>query len=184
MRPDLQPAGRSLESLSMKYKNDEYRAREGGALKAAQNLAASACYRTFAEPAITPPELRDGLNVPAENLFLLPSGGAHPHRIENAVREIRCTLLIIEPGSTMDGSPTFFFTLLRCVGGQVRWHRALPLWMHWDGKLYLVPDHEDPEAESAFFELERGIRPADRPWTDENDRDFGLRHADAMSLAP
>ena len=184
MRPDLQPAGRSLESLSMKYKNEEYRAREGGALKAAQNLAASACYRTFAEPAITPPELRDGLNVPAENLFLLPSGGAHPHWIERAVREIRCTLLIIEPGSTMDGSPTFYFTLLRCVGGQVRWHRALRLWMNWDGKLYLVPDHEDPEAESVFFELEGGIRPAARPWEAEPVRDFGLRHADAMLLAP
>ena len=102
----------------MKYPNDKYRAREGRALKAAQNLAAKACYRTFAEPAITPTQLRDALNVPAENLFLLPSGGDHPYRLEQAVREIRCMLLIIEPGSNMDGSPTFYFTLLRCVNGR------------------------------------------------------------------
>lgn len=168
----------------MKYPNDKYRAREGRALKAAQNLAAKACYRTFAEPAITPTQLRDALNVPAENLFLLPSGGDHPYRLEQAVREIRCMLLIIEPGSNMDGSPTFYFTLLRCVNGQVRWHRALRLWRHWDGGLFLVSDPGDPGAETEFFVIEQGIRPAERPWASEVDRDFGLRHADAMLLAP
>ena len=184
MHPDLQPAGRSFESLSMKYKNEEYRAREGGALKAAQNLAIRACYRTFSDPAITPTELQDALNVPAENLFLLPCGGAHPYRIEQAVRDLRCSLLIIESGSTMDGSPTFYFTLLRCVNGQVRWHRALRLWMHWDEGLFLVPDPEDAGAEAEFFVLDRGVRPAKRPWPNDIERDFGLRHADAMLLAP
>jgi len=168
----------------MKYKNEEYRAREGGALKAAQNLAIRACYRTFSDPAITPTELQDALNVPAENLFLLPCGGAHPYRIEQAVRDLRCSLLIIESGSTMDGSPTFYFTLLRCVNGQVRWHRALRLWMHWDEGLFLVPDPEDAGAEAEFFVLDRGVRPAKRPWPNDIERDFGLRHADAMLLAP
>lgn len=74
----------------MKYKNEEYRARQGGALRAAQNLAVRACYRTFPEPAITPTELQDALDVPAENLFLLPCGGARPHRIEEAVRDLGC----------------------------------------------------------------------------------------------
>ena len=168
----------------MKYQNDEYRAREGGALKAVQNLAVRACYRTFAEPAITPPQLQTALNVPAENLFLLPCGGEHPYRLEQAVREIRCTLLIIEPGSTMDDSPTFYFTLLRLVGGQARWHRALRLWMSWDDSLFLVSDPEDPSIEPEYFVLERGVRPAKRPWQTHIDRDFGLRHADAMLLAP
>ncbi|MXP42089.1 hypothetical protein GRI75_10600 [Altererythrobacter soli] len=168
----------------MKYKTDEHRAREGGALKAAQNLAVHACYRTSPELSITPPQLQEALNVPAQDLFLLPSGGEHPYRLEQAVRETRCTLLIIEPGSTMDGLPTFYFTLLRFVGGQVRWHRALPLWIHWDGALFLVPDPEDSGAEAEFFVLERGVRPARKPWETAVDRDFGLRHADAILLAP
>ena len=106
-----------------------------------------------------------------------------PYEVQ-AVREIRCMLLIIEPGSNMDGSPTFYFTLLRCVNGQVRWHRALRLWRHWDGGLFLVSDPGDPGAETEFFVIEQGIRPAERPWASEVDRDFGLRHADAMLLAP
>jgi hypothetical protein len=167
----------------MKYKTDEHRAREGGALKATQNLAVQACYRTCPELSITPPQLQDAL-VPAEDLFLLPSGGEHPYCLEQAVREIRCTLLIIEAGSTMDGSPTFYFTLLRCVDGQVRWRRALRLWMHWDGELSLVTDPEGPGAEPEFFVLERGVRPGSKPWKTDIDRDFGLRHADAMLLAP
>ena len=168
----------------MKYPNEEYRARVGGALKAAQNLSMRACYRTFAEPAITPPELREALNVPAENLFLLPWSGAHPHRIEGAVRELRCSLLIIEPGSTMAGSPTFYFTLLRCAGGQVRWHRALRLWTDLDGDLFLVPDPDDPEAEPDCFELKCGVRAHEKPWSGKDDLAFGLRQADAILLAP
>lgn len=168
----------------MKYKNDEYRARERGALKAAQNLAGYTCYRTFGEPAITPPQLRDALQVPQENLFLLPSGGDYPYGLEKAVQETRSALLIVEPGSAMDGSPTFYFTLLRCADGQVRWHRALRLWLRPEGELFLVPDPEDPGAEGDVFKFDRGIRLAETPWADDFDRDYGLRHASEMLLAP
>lgn len=168
----------------MKYKNDEHRARERGALKAAQNLARHTCYRTFGDPAITPPQLQDALQVPQENLFLLPSGGDYPYGLEKAVLETRCKLLIIEPGSTMEGLPTFYFTLLRCVEGQVRWHRALRLWLRPEGELFLVSDPDDPEADGAVFKFDQGIRPAETPWLDLFGREYGLHHANKMLLAP
>jgi hypothetical protein len=119
MQPGPQPARCSFEScFNMKYENNEYRSRHSQALKAAQNLVTLASYQVVDEWALPPPALREGLNVPAECLILLPSGGDYPYRLVKAVRETRMNVLIVEPGKTIEGAPTIYFTLLRCAGGR------------------------------------------------------------------
>ncbi len=168
----------------MKYKNDDYRARYAHALKAAQNLASLACYGLVDEPAIMPPALREGLNVPAEYLVILPSGGGYPSLLEEAVRETRSNVLILEPGTTMNDASTICCTLLRCAGGKTHWHRMLRLWLGFDRRVYLVPTPDGDDPEGACFVIAKGVRSVDAPWSNEVERDFGLNHADALLLAP
>jgi hypothetical protein len=168
----------------MKYKNDEYRAREARAQKGAANLLTLTGYWILGEPVLLHPALQEGLNVTAENLVILPSGGDYPYRLVEAVRETRSTALIIEPGATTAGSSTFYFTLLRCAGGTEHWHRALRLWVDIDRRPYLVPAPDGDEPEGQCFAIDKGVRPVDRPWKHEVDLEFGLRHADAVLQTP
>ncbi len=164
MRPGTQPARRSFESsFPMKYENDENQARYACALKAAQNLASLACYGLVDEPAIMPPALRGGLNVPSEYLVILPSGGGSPSLLEEAVRETRSNVLILEPGETRAGTPTICCTLLRCAGGKIHWHRALRLWVGFDRRVYLVPapDGDDSDDPGSCFVIAKGVRSVD-----------------------
>jgi hypothetical protein len=82
--------------------------------------------------------LREGLTDPACKLTLLPSAGDLPHGLKAAVAETRTDLLIILPGKTTDGLPTFYFTLLRCAGGEVHMHKPLRLWAGIERQLYLL----------------------------------------------
>src|SRR5690606_25088076 len=93
----------------MKYENEEYRARYGSALLAAQNLATLLCVEVKDEPALLPPALRAGLNAPAGNLVLVPYVSfLNDAQFMEAVRETRSTALIIESGDTMSGSATYY----------------------------------------------------------------------------
>ncbi len=168
----------------MKYENDEYRSRYACALKAAQNLASLACYGLVDEPAIMPPALKEALNVPSEYLALLPTGGDYPSLLEEAVRETRSNVLILEPGTTMQGAATICCTLLRCAGGKIHWHRALRLWVGFDRHVYLAPAPDGDDPDGPCFVIAKGVRSVDTPWTNEIERDFGLSHADALLLAP
>ncbi len=183
MRTGLQPPVRSLESLSMKYPTPEFRARYARALKAATNLAAAAMYRTDKVSAFMPRPLRESINVPDENLCLLPSADGYPYHLGEAVRETRTTVLVIEPGSTTAGKPTFYFTAVICRAGKVEWHPAKRLWASIERKLFLVPDPDGEKPKSECFALERGVREAPLPWSNEAERDLGLMHGDALLLA-
>lgn len=169
----------------MKYKNNEYIARETRAQKGAVNLLRVTDWRIKGEPALLPPALQEGLNAPDADLVILASGGSYPHGLEAAVRETRATILIIELGSTSTGSVTYYFTLVRCVAGDIRWTRALRLWVDVDRKPYLVPDEHSDNPDGAYFALDaRGVVIVAAPWRDAADREFGLGQADAALLAP
>ncbi len=172
----------------MKYENEEYGARYAHALKAAQNLASLAFYGLVDEPAIMPPALSEALNVPSEYLVLLPTGGDYPFRLEQAVRETRSDVLVVEPDETMQGTPTIYFTLFRCAGGKIHCHRALRLWVGFDRRVYLVPapggDDLGGDDPGPCFVIAKGVRLVDAPWTNEVERGLGLNHADALLQAP
>jgi len=168
----------------MKYPDEEYRDRYRCALKAATNLASVACYRTDQPPAFLHPRLREGVNVPAENLTLWPTGGGCPHDLGKAVREARTTVLVIEPGCTTDSRPTFYFTIVICRAGKVEWLPARRLWVDLDRKPYLVPDPDGEEPDGECFAIDRGVRSVAAPWTNKVERQFGLMHGDVLLLAP
>jgi len=168
----------------MKYPTEEYRGRYARALKAATNLATAAMYSTEQAPAFLHPQLREGVNVPAENLCFLPSGGGYPYDLSKAVRETRTTVVVVEPGSTMAGKPTFYFTLILSRGGKFEWHPAKQLWVSRDRKLFLVPDPDGDDPKGECFAVDRGVRTAATPWPNEVERDFGLMHGDALLLTP
>lgn len=168
----------------MKYENYKYRARYEQALKATQNLARVARYRLDREPAILPPELADALCAPEAYLIFLPSGGDYPFKLEKAVRETLSTVLLVEPGSTPQGTPTFNFTLLRHSEGKTHSHRALRLWIDSEQHLFLIPDPDGEGPQDICFRIEHGVRPSQAPYMHDIERDFGLRLADAMLLAP
>jgi hypothetical protein len=168
----------------MKYPNEEYRARYGSALHAAQNLATLLCLELKAEPALLPPVLRTGLNAPAGNLILVPYASLeHRPQFINAVRETRSTVLIIEPGQTMSGSVTYYITLLLCRRGEVLTYPALQLWVDLEKNAYLIPDAygEDPEGE-CFALHARGVDLVPPPFAHQVDRSMGLGHANALLL--
>lgn len=123
------------------------------------------------------------LNFPDSKLVLLPSGGDIPDGVTAAVAEIRTDLLIIRAGATMEGSATFYFTLLRCVGGTVHRHSPLRLWAGGERQLYLVPDSYGDDPQGRCFSLEKGVQPAERPWGTLIEQGFGLGHGDALLLA-
>src|SRR5690606_33483988 len=104
--------------------------------------------------------------------------------LTEAVRETRTTVLVIEPGSTTDGRPTFYFTVIICRDGKVEKHPAMRLWASLERDLYLVPDPDGTDPEGECWALHRGVRAAATPWLTEVERDFGLLHADALLLAP
>jgi|GEM_PF-3734544 len=168
----------------MKYENNEYRSRFARALKAAQNLVTLASYRLEDDPVLLPRALREGLNVSDESLTLIPSGGTYPYRLAEAVRETRTAVLIIEPGKTIEGAPTIYFTLVRCARGEVHWHRTLRLWVGPEHDLFLVPAPVVSEPGGLSFMMYRRVRPAETPWVDDRDRDLGLRQGDALLMAP
>ena len=185
MQPGSQPARCSFEScFNMKYENNEYRLRYARALKAARNFVTLASYRVVDEWLLLPPALREGLNVPAEGLMLLPSGGEYPYRLIQAVRETRINLLIVEPGKTIEGAPTIYFTLLRCEKGELHRHPMLRLWTGPEQNLFLIPAPGLSEPEDACFQIWRGVRPSDQPWANQAARDLGLHQGDAVLLAP
>jgi hypothetical protein len=167
----------------MKYPNESYRARYRQAQNAAQNLAELACYEQVSEPVLFPPALRDGLTDPACKLTLLPSAGDLPRALRAAVAETRTDLLIILPGKTTNRLPTFYFTLLRCARGEVHLHEPLRLWAGIERQLYLLPDPHGDDPQGQCFVLAKGVRLAERPWTNELERDRGLTHGDALLLA-
>ncbi len=176
-------AVRSIESFPMKYKNAEYRASLARAQRAALKLARLACYEHVDDPALLPPPLREGLNIPTRKLVLLPSAGDIPHGVTAAVAETRTDLLIVRAGTTMDGSATFYFTLLRCAGGTVFLHGPLRLWASRERELYLAPDPYGDDPQGQCFTLVLGMQPAERPWTTPLEQGFGLGHGDALLLA-
>lgn len=182
---DTQPiAPRLRQFLDMKYKDEEYRRRETSAQKAAVKLLGLIQWRIHGEPALLPPALRLGLNAPDAGLVIMATGGVFPDEIEAAVRETRATVLVIEPGSTNEGAPTYYFTLVRCVAGEVCWTRALRLWLDLEGKPYLVPDLHGPDPDGMCFALEAlGVAMVPPPWFDLTDRSFGVRSGDTVLLA-
>jgi len=176
-------AVRSIESFPMNYKNAEYRASLARAQKAALTLAKLAGYDHVDDPALLPPPLREGLNIAASRLVLLPSAGDIPHGVTAAVAETRTDLLIIRAGATMEGSGTFYLTLLRCAGGTIFLHGPLRLWASAERQLYLVPDPHGDDPQGQCFSLTKGVQPAERPWTTPLEQGFGLGHGDALLLA-
>ena len=169
----------------MKYKNEEYRAREAEARKGASTLIRLAGFEPVDELALLPPALREGIYIGAPHLLILPSGGDYPYRLESAAAEIRLNVLIVEPGVTTPGNPTFYFSLLRPAGGRMHWHRALRLWIDRDGAPFLVPDRFSETPQGPRFELLPNVlRLSEEPSSQSGRFDLGMRVADALMLAP
>jgi len=164
----------------MKYENDEYRASLERAQKAALTFAQLASYEHVKDPTLLPPALREGLNVPSCKLTILPSAGEIPRGVTAAVAECRTDLLIVRTGKTMDGSPTVYFTLLRCAGRTVHLHGPLRLWASTEHGLCLVPDPFGGDPEGQCFALERGLQPTECPWLTPLEQGLGLSHGDGL----
>jgi hypothetical protein len=94
MRTGPQPPGAVSKACLMNYPTPDYRSRYARALKAATNLASAAMYRTDRTPAFMPRQLRESMNVPDENLCLLPLAGSYPYGLDRAVHETRTTVLV------------------------------------------------------------------------------------------
>ena len=168
----------------MRYENDEYRARYGSALLAAQNLAKLLCVELKDEPALLPPPLRTGQNVPSGSLVLVPYASLmNDQRFMDAVRETRSTVLIIESGESMSGSATYYMTLLLCREGEVLTFPKLRLWIDLRKNAYLIPDGHGEDPEGKCFALDaKGVRQVSPPFGHEVEREFGIAHADAILL--
>jgi len=168
----------------MKYENEEYRARYGSALLAAQNLTTLLCVELKDEPALLPPALRTGLNAPSGNLVLVPQAILmNDRQFMDAVRETRSTVLIIEPGETMTGAATYYMTLLLCREGEVLAVPTLRLWVDLKKQAYLIPDLHGANPEGECFALDaNGVREVPPPFGHEVEREFGIAHADAILL--
>ncbi|MEW9853899.1 hypothetical protein [Novosphingobium sp. M1R2S20] len=168
----------------MKYKNDVHRAREAHARDCASKLAAHVGWAFASRPELLPPAVRDYFYEPSAQLVLIPWAGERMVGVESAVRETRCTALILEPGATNAGLATSYFTVVRCAGGKVHRHPALRLWASLSDALCLVPDPygDDPEG-SCFAVSRQGIVPAEAPWTNALEHGFGFGNADALMLA-
>jgi len=166
----------------MKYKNDEYRTSLAEAQRLALKLARLACYEHVKDRALLPPALREGLNVPSRRLIILPSAGDIPHGVTAAVAETRTDLLIIRAASSKAATPAFYVTLLRCAGGTVHLHGPLCLWANPERELFLIPDPLGDDRDGQCFALEKGVHPAERPWTTLVDAGFGLGLADVLLI--
>lgn len=168
----------------MKYKDQDYLPRQAHARACAAKLARHVGWTLEPNDGLLPPPLCRHGYEPQAHLVLIPCADGPPYRLQYAVSQVRCTALMVEPGSTNAGLPTFYFTLFRCAGGEVHIHRALRLWKGEDGSLFLLPDPDDLDAADRFFTIcRRGIAPADAPWRDSAERRTGLERADAL-MAP
>lgn len=168
----------------MKYKNDDYRAREAYARDCAIRLAAHVGWVFASRPELLPPALRDYLCELSAHLIVIPWAGGRLPSIESAVRETRCAALILEGGATNAGLATIYFTVVRCAAGKVQRDTALRLWANASGDLFLVPDPDGRDPEGSCFAVgRRGIAPADAPWTDPIGHGFGFGNADALMLS-
>src|SRR5690606_16975472 len=84
---------------------------------------------------------------PNRQLVGMVTRALYPYDLTEAVRETRTTVLVIEPGSTTDGRPTFYFTVIICRGGKVEKHPAMRLWVSLERQCYLVPDPDGGDAD-------------------------------------
>lgn len=180
---DTQPAVHRLRKVpNMKNEND--RAREARAQKGAASFLRLVEWQSQGSSALLPPALRAGLYVADADLVVLPSAGNYPFKLDAAVRETRVSALIIEPGSSSIGTPTYYFTLVRRVAGEIRWSRALRFWVGPELKPYLVPDTFSTNPDGECFALEaRGVSVVPAPWSGPFEHDLGIGTADSLLLA-
>jgi hypothetical protein len=150
----------------------------------ANKLAAYAGWVFSSQPQLLPSIVRDYLCELSAQLLVIPWGGGPLVGVEEAVRETRCTALVVEPGVTKTGLTTVYFKLIRCVGGELQRHTALRLWANQNDDLFLIPDPDGKDAHGSCCAVGRlGIEPAEMPWSGPFEHGFGLGHADALMLA-
>lgn len=166
----------------MKYKDENYRAREAHARACVDKLTQHIGWTLKCDDGLLPPSLCHHRYEPQAHLVLIPCADGLPYDLRYAVSQVRCTALAVEPGSTNSGLPTFYFTLFRCAGGDVHIHPALRMWKGKDSSLFLVPDPDDLDAADCFFAIRPGeIASADAPWRAGGERRAGLERADALT---
>ena len=165
----------------MNYNED--RARQEQAAKAVRILSNLAAYQPVADWTLAPPSLGDRINVPAGKVMLTPNAHLHPDELAKFLREFRSTAVVVEPGSTNDGQRTFYMTVVHPADGEIRRYPSLRLWLDLERNLFLVP-YPQAEGGACFVMDERGVRSVAAPWKHEADYEFGLKHGDALLMAP
>ncbi|EMD81904.1 hypothetical protein [Pacificimonas flava] len=149
----------------------------------AERLADHLNWKPVPIPELLPPVLRTYRYEPSAHLLLMPSAAASIPRLLGGIRQFRCTGLVLERGSRVDGGPTLYCVLIRCLQGKEHAHTELRIWASEEGELFLVPDPDGTEPDSPCYALSRyRIEPAAAPYADARAQDHGLVRAETVLL--
>lgn len=169
----------------MKYKNADYLARQERAQRAVSAVAKLAGWTFEDHGEVMPPALRPYRYCPTADVILIPWCGGHFSPILNALREIRCTVLLVMPGVTTIGTSTLYVSVIGWAKGEMCRHDELRLWSVDGRSFWLLPDPEGGSPDGPGFDLASGqLRPVMvRPWNDEYESGFGFGHADSVLMS-
>ncbi len=175
----LLPPVTKSETLPMIYVTGASSTLDSCALNGALAIARLAGWRFERRPEL-PPVLAGYPYDPAADVVLIPSTTERGSGlVARAVREVRCTAVMVAPGCTTQGDFTLYATITRAAGGDVHEHRGLRLWMDWQDACWLAPDPDGDDPLAACFRLDaRSPRPTGAPWADEQEHEFGFGNAD------
>lgn len=161
----------------------QYRSEQARIEACAERLADRLDWKPVRIAELLPPVLRTYRYEPSAHLLLIPSEAASIPRLLGGIRQFRCNGLVLELGSRMDGLPTLYCVLIRCLQGKEYAHTELRVWASREGELFLVPDPDGTEPDSPCYALSRyRIEPAAAPFADARAGDHGLVRAETMLL--
>lgn len=105
----------------MKYKNPDYLARQVRARRGASALGKLAGWNLANYSELIPPALQEYGYDPTADVFVIPWSGRALAPIMAALREVRSTAVLVMPGITTIGTPTYLL-----LGDRLDQRRGLP----------------------------------------------------------
>lgn len=164
----------------MIYRTDH---RQALAVRGARALARIVDWRFVERPALIPPVLAPYQFDLYADVVLIPAGEGVPRGLGSALSQIRCTAVVVMPGFTTAGHPTWYFIVAYCGAGKLAWHSGLRLFALAEGKVCLVPDPVGASPEAVSFCIDKGrVKPASAPWSSVAEWHAGIAEGDALMV--
>lgn len=168
----------------MKYKNPDYLARQVRARRGASALGKLAGWNLANYSELIPPALQEYGYDPTADVFVIPWSGRALAPIMAALREVRSTAVLVMPGMTTIGTPTYYFSVIGWTKGEVCRHDQLRLWSLDERSFWLSSDFDGGSSHGCGYELASApLHPAmSPPWRDEHEHGFGFGCADILLM--